>query len=244
MAIFAQIRGIWACPLGTPQARSKEYLQRCKKIMTTTYPTPKKYIGLMGGTFDPIHHAHLIIAEEVRATLKLDEILFIPAGDPPHKPSLTQTAKLHRLAMVELAIASNPSFHVSRIEIDRSGPSYLIDTLRLLRQELEPTVELSFIMGSDSLAQFPTWYDPQGILALLDYLILIQRPGYTQTTEYNTDLEAQLPTITGRLVTVNAPLLEISSTNLRYRLRTGLPIKYQVPEAVESYIKEHALYVH
>ena len=126
----------------------------------------------MGGTFDPIHHAHLIVAEEVRVVLKLDEIIFMPAGDPPHKPGRVQTAMHHRLRMVQLAIASNPHFLISRIEVDRAGPSYLVDTLRLLRQEWGTEVELSFIIGGDSLELFSTWYDPRSILAQLDHLIV------------------------------------------------------------------------
>src|SRR5436309_8413558 len=130
----------------------------------------------MGGTFDPIHHAHLIVAEEVRVVLKLDEIVFIPAGDPPHKPERVQTGKHHRLAMVELAIASNKHFLISHIEMDRPGPSYLVDTVRLLRQQWGKGVELSFIIGGDSLELFSTWYNPTGILTELDHLIAVRRP--------------------------------------------------------------------
>jgi len=202
----------------------------------------KRYIALMGGTFDPIHHAHLIVAEEVRAVLKLDKITFVPAGDPPHKPGRVQTDKRHRLKMVQLAIASNPHFLISRIEVDRSGPSYLIDTLRLLRLEWGQEVELAFIIGGDSLEQFVTWYDPAGILAQLDQLIVVSRPGYVEDIEYNKQLEEQLPGITQRLLTVEVPQIDISSTDLRRRVREGLPIKYQVPEAVEAYIKQHGLY--
>jgi nicotinate-nucleotide adenylyltransferase len=202
----------------------------------------KRHIGLMGGTFDPIHMAHLIVAEEVRFALHLDEIAFMPAGDPPHKPGRVQTPVQHRLAMVELAIASNPHFLISRIEVDRPGPSYLTDTLHLLRQEWGNEVELSFIIGGDSLEQFSTWYDPAGILAQLDYLIAVRRPGYVENIEYNKQLEDQLPGITRRLLTVKAPLLDISSTDIRRRVGEGFPIKYQVPEAVETYITEYGLY--
>ncbi len=204
----------------------------------------KRHVGLMGGTFDPIHMAHLIIAEEVRAVLKLDEIVFMPSGDPPHKPGRVQTTMYHRLAMVELAIASNPHFLISRIEVDRPGPSYLVDTLHLLRQQWGKGIELSFIIGGDSLEFFSTWYDPVGILEQLDYLIAVRRPGYVENIEYNKQLEDQLPGITRHLLTVKAPLMDISSTDLRRRVRENLPIKYQVPEAVEAYIKEHGLYQH
>ncbi len=212
--------------------------------MKSYQPAPgKRHIALMGGTFDPIHHAHLIIAEEVRAVLKLDAITFIPAGDPPHKPGLVQTDKHHRLKMVQLALASNPHFLISRIEIDRPGPSYLVDTLRLLRQEWGKEAKLSFIIGGDSLELFATWHDPMGILAQLDHLIVVRRPGYVEDIAYNKQLEGQLPGISRHLLTVKVPQLDISSTDLRRRVREGLPIKYQVPEAVEAYIKQHGLYL-
>ena len=211
--------------------------------MESYQPAPdKRHMALMGGTFDPIHLAHLIVAEEVRAVLKLDKITFIPAGDPPHKPGRVQSDKQHRLRMVQLAIASNPHFLISRIEVDRSGPSYLVDTLRQLHQEYGKEVELSFIIGRDSLELFETWYDPEGILAQLDHLIVVRRPGYVETIAYNKQLEDRLPGITRRLLTVEVPQMDISSTDLRRRVREGFPIKYQVPEAVEAYIKQHGLY--
>jgi nicotinate-nucleotide adenylyltransferase len=210
--------------------------------MSDGFTAGKYHITLMGGTFDPIHHAHLIIAEEVRAVLKLDKITFMPAGDPPHKPGRTETARHHRLRMVQLAIASNPHFTISHIEVDQPGPSYLVNTLRLLRQEWGKEVELSFIIGGDSLEQFSTWYDPVGILAQLNHLIVVRRPGYVEDIEYNKQLEEQLPGITQRLLTVKVPQMDISSTDLRRRVREGFPIKYQVPEAVEAYIKQHGLY--
>ena len=196
----------------------------------------------MGGTFDPIHYAHLIVAEEVRVVLKLDVVVFIPAGDPPHKPGLVQTGKHHRLKMVELAIASNPHFTISRIEVDRAGPSYLVDTLRLLRQTWGKEIELSFILGGDSLELFAVWHDPNGILAELDHLVAVKRPGYVENIEYNKKLEDRLPGITRRLLTVKVPQMDISSTDLRRRVREGCPIKYQVPEAVEAYIQQQGLY--
>jgi nicotinate-nucleotide adenylyltransferase len=203
----------------------------------------KRHVGLMGGTFDPIHHAHLIVAEEVQFVLKLDGVVFIPAGDPPHKPGSVQTATHHRLRMVELAIASNPHFLLSRIEVDRPGPSYLVDTLRLLRQQWGKEIELSFIIGGDSLELFSIWHDPSGILVELDHLIVVKRPGYVESSEYNKQLEDRLPGITRRLVTVKVPQMAFSSTDIRRRVREGFPIKYQVPEAVEAYIKQHGLYL-
>lgn len=199
-------------------------------------------IGLMGGTFDPIHIAHLIVAEEVYTALNLTEMVFVPAGHPPHKLGSTSTAPHHRLAMVELAIASNPHFSISRVEVDRPGPSYLVDTLRLLHEQWGPQIELNFVIGWDSLEDFPTWYDPGGILAQLTHLVAVRRPGYIEDVAYNQQLEQRLPGIAERLYVVSVPQLDISSTDLRHRLAEDRPIKYQTPEAVERYIIEYGLY--
>jgi nicotinate-nucleotide adenylyltransferase len=206
--------------------------------------TIRQRIGLMGGTFDPIHHGHLMISEEVLAELKLDQVIFIPAGNPPHKQKQDCTPAPQRLAMLQLAIASNPQFSLSLIEIERTGPSYLVETLRLLREHWGRDVELYFVMGWDSLQDLHKWRDPQGILAHLDYLVAVGRPGYNdaESTTYNKELEARLPGIMQRLIVVAAPQLEISSTDLRQRVTEGRPIKYQVPEAVERYIRDHHLY--
>jgi nicotinate-nucleotide adenylyltransferase len=196
----------------------------------------------MGGTFDPIHIAHLIVAEEVYTTLNLTEMVFIPAGNPPHKLGRTSTPSHHRLAMVELAIASNPHFSISRVEVDRPGPSYLVETLCLLHKQWGPDIELNFVIGWDSLEDFSTWYDPAGILAQLTHLVAVRRPGYVEDVLYNTQLELRLPGITKRLYVVSAPQLDISSTDLRHRVAQHKPIKYQTPEVVERYILEHDLY--
>jgi nicotinate-nucleotide adenylyltransferase len=196
----------------------------------------------MGGTFDPIHIGHLVIAEEARARLELDTMVFIPAGQPPHKPGRIVTPAQHRLAMVQLAIASNAHFAFSRVELDRPGPSYLVDTLRMLREQWGTQIDLDFVIGWDSLEELHTWYDPAGILARLTRLVAVGRPGYGGTTRHYAVLESRLPGITRQLVVVPVPLLEISSTALRQRVAEGRPIKYQTPEAVERYIVEHDLY--
>jgi nicotinate-nucleotide adenylyltransferase len=204
----------------------------------------KRRIALVGGTFDPIHYGHLVIAEEVRTALDMTEMIFIPAGQPPHKPGRVITPARHRLAMLELALASNSHFTISRVEMDRPGPSYLVDTLRILRTQMGTDVELSFVIGWDSLQELHTWYEPLGILALLDALVAVGRPGYVDGGAYNMkQLEARLPGITPRLHIVQAPQFSVSSTDLRQRVAQGQPIKYQVPEAVERYIFEHSLYV-
>lgn len=195
-------------------------------------------VGVLGGTFDPIHIGHLVAAEEARAQLRLDRVIFVPAGLPPHKLSNNISPIDHRLAMVKLAIASNPYFTISRVDIDRFGPCYTVDTIQLLRDELGSDVELYFIMGSDSLADLPTWHQPQRLIRLCR-LAVVERPGYQVDME---ELERVLPGITSRVHFINAPQLDISSTDIQRRVREGLPIKYQVPEAVEEYIYKHWLY--
>jgi nicotinate-nucleotide adenylyltransferase len=206
-------------------------------------------IGLMGGTFDPIHNGHLIMAEEVRVELDLDMVLFIPAGQPPHKlykPGYHTTAAYHRMAMVQLAISSNNFFIASRVEIDRSGPSYLVDTLRILHEQLPAEAQLTFILGWDSLQELPHWHQPADVLEQLTHLAAVGRPGYGDKIAYNVDddkeLVSRLPELTQKLCVVSTPPIGISSTDLRRRVAEGRPIKYQVPEAVEQYIHTHHLY--
>jgi len=204
----------------------------------------KRRIGLVGGTFDPIHYGHLVIAEEVRTALDMTEMIFIPAGQPPHKPERVITPARHRLAMLELAIASNPHFTLSLVEMERPGPSYLVDTLRILHTQMSTDIEFSFIIGWDSLEELHTWYQPMGILAQLDFLVAVGRPGYVDEGAYNNkQLEARLPGLTQRLRVVQTPQFSVSSTDLRQRVAQGRPIKYQLPEDVERYIFDHSLYV-
>jgi len=195
-------------------------------------------IGVFGGTFDPIHHGHLVAAEEVWSELQLDRVLFVPAGTPPHKRDKAVTPVHHRLAMVELAIASNPHFALSRLDVDRPGPSYTVDTITLLRAELGPEVEIFFIMGMDSLAEITTWHEPQR-LARLCRLAVVDRPWYQVDM---VALEAAIPGIVDRVILVHIPSLAIASSDLQQRVREGRPIKYQVPAAVEEYIYAHGLY--
>jgi nicotinate-nucleotide adenylyltransferase len=199
-------------------------------------------VGLIGGTFDPIHYAHLLIAEEVRATLDLAEMVFVPSGQPPHKKQSITTPAQQRLDMLELAIASNPHFSYSRIELDRPGSSYTVDTLRLLHEQWGRDTDLYFVIGGDSLEEFHTWHDPQGLLAELTSLVAVKRPGYVEEGEYTKILEERLPGIARRLLFVEAPQLEISATDLRRRVAEGRPIKYQTPEEVERYIQQYGLY--
>ncbi len=195
-------------------------------------------LGIFGGTFDPIHHGHLVAAEEAMHQLDLDRVLFVPAGTPPHKPAQPISAASHRLRMLELAIAGNPDFALSRVDVDRPAPSYTVETLELLRAEWGPGPRFFFIEGPDSLSDIVCWYQPQRLIELCE-LAVVARPGSEVDVA---GLERQLPGLTGRLHWVQMPLLEISSTDLRSRVRAGRPISYLVPRQVETYIRQHELY--
>ncbi len=199
-------------------------------------------VGILGGTFDPIHYGHLVIAEEVYAALNLAEMVFVPAGQPPHKPGNIVSDARHRLAMLELAIASNPHFTISLVDLDRPGPSYTVDTLRLLREQWGAQTAIYFVIGGDSLEELLNWYERARILEQLAHLVAICRPGYNEATDHLEWLEARLPGIRARLINVPAPQLDISATDLRTRVAEGRPIKYQTPEAVEQYILQQGLY--
>lgn len=199
-------------------------------------------IGLLGGTFDPVHYAHLAIAEEVYVALKLTRVLFVLAGQPPHKQGEIITPVQQRLAMLELAIAGNPHFALSLVDVQRDGPSYTVDTLRLLRQEWGARAEFFFIIGGDSLEDLPNWYKPGEILAQTR-LVALMRPGYTEISdERRARLETRLPALKQRLIVLEGPRMDLSSTELRQRVASGRPVKYQVPEAVEAYILRQGLY--
>ena len=195
-------------------------------------------IGILGGTFDPIHYAHLAIAEEARTQVGLERVVFVPAGQPPHKLDEVITPAHHRLAMLKLALASNPHFLISQVDLERPGPCYTADTLALLQEKWGPEAELYFIIGADSLLEMHTWYHPERIIELAR-LIVAPRLG---RSFHLAQLEKSLLGLSRRVLTIQTPLLEISSTDLRRRVREGKSIKYYLPEEVEAYIFEHGLY--
>ncbi len=196
-------------------------------------------LGILGGTFDPIHFGHLLAAEEARVAVHLDRVLFAPAGDPPHKQGHDILAVAHRLAMVRLATADNPAFVISRIDIDRPGPHYTVDFIRLLRDEWGTDAdETFFIMGADSLAQLLTWHRPRQLIELCR-LAVVARPGYHAELA---ELETALPGISHRVDWVRMPVLGISSSDLQRRAREGRSIRYQVPASVAQYVIDHRLY--
>lgn len=187
----------------------------------------------MGGTFDPIHHGHLVAASEVRAMLGLDEVVFVPTGQPWQKQAKAVSPAEHRYLMTVIATASNPAFTVSRVDIDRDGPTYTIDTLRDLHAQ-RPDAELYFITGADALAQILSWKDV-GELWDLAHFVGVTRPGHQLTDE-------GLPR--GELTLAEVPAMAISSTDCRARVARGEPVWYLVPDGVVQYIGKYRLYRH
>jgi nicotinate-nucleotide adenylyltransferase len=204
-------------------------------------PTDRR-VGVLGGTFDPIHYGHLVIAEQVREALGLDRVLFVPAAVPPHKIGLSITPAEQRAELVELAIAGNPSFAISRIELERDGPSYTADTLAALvvdaaRQRVAR--ELFFILSTEALAGIGEWHEPDRILAL-SRLAVVPRPGTPLPDR--AQLEAHFGAAAARIHLVETVPLAHSASAVRARAAAGRSIRYLVPPAVEAYICDHRLY--
>ncbi len=196
-------------------------------------------LGILGGTFDPIHYGHLVVAEECRARLGLDRVLILPAGEPPHKRRRVITPAAHRVAMVELGIASNPHFELCTVEVDRPGPSYTVDTLTRLLEEHGREATLYFLVGMDALSEILTWHQPARLVSLAR-IVAVTRPGVERFDLGQ--LEPAIPNARERLEVLDGPELRISATDLRERVAAGLPIRYQVPDAVMDYIYRHGLY--
>lgn len=197
-------------------------------------------IGVLGGTFDPIHHGHIIVAKETIARLNLAEVLFIPAGQPWLKADSPISVAAHRVQMVHLAIAREPHFKLSTMEVERAGPSYTVDTIAELQAQLGRGDELFFILGWDNLAQFPKWREPARLIKMC-YLVAVPRPGYPLPDLGS--LEAAIPGLSQRLILLDEPEVDIGSTEIRERVGQGLSVRHLVPEAVDEYIRQHKLYL-
>jgi nicotinate-nucleotide adenylyltransferase len=191
-----------------------------------------KRLGVMGGTFDPIHHGHLVAASEVADFLDLDEVIFVPTGQPWQKDDRKVSPAEDRYLMTVIATASNPRFSVSRVDIDRPGETYTIDTLRDLRAQRGPDTELYFITGADALARMISWRDADELFTLAHF-VGCTRPGHRLTLS---DLPAE------RITLLEIPALAISSTECRERVRDGHPIWYLVPDGIVQYISKRGLY--
>ncbi len=196
-------------------------------------------IGIMGGTFDPIHIGHLVTAETVRLAFNLDKVIFVPAGLPPNKQSASITSIRHRYIMTVMATYSNPYFFVSSIEMDRPGPSYTIDTIREFCALYGRKTEFFFITGSDAVTDLPTWKEVDSLLTICQFVVAA-RPGCSiavdKAINYFDGMQRQ------RIHRFATKELEISSTDIRERVKKGFSIKYIVPESVENYILKEGLY--
>ncbi|MDT7571863.1 MAG: nicotinate-nucleotide adenylyltransferase [Actinomycetota bacterium] len=188
-------------------------------------------VGIMGGTFDPIHHGHLVAASEVASLFSLDEVVFVPTGEPWQKSDRVVTQAEHRYLMSVIATASNPRFWVSRVDIDRGGPTYTVDTISDIAEQ-RPGAELYFITGADALAQILSWRNAEGALKLAHF-VGVTRPGYDLSADH-------LPTDSVTLLDV--PAMAISSSGCRERVAEGRPVWYLVPDGVVQYINKHNLY--
>lgn len=200
--------------------------------------TSHERVGLFGGTFDPPHVGHLILASEARSQLELSRVLWTVTPDPPHKQDQWITPLEHRLAMVKLAIEDDPAFELSGIELNRPGPHYTLDTIRLLAEQ-NPGMEIVPILGGDSLNDLPGWHKPKEVVFAAHWVGVMRRPGEETNLQ---ELERELPGISSKIHYVDAPLLEIASREIRQRAATGKPFRYYLPEPVYEYIEQHRLY--
>jgi len=199
---------------------------------------PNIRLGIFGGTFDPPHLGHLILASEACAQLQLSRLLWVLTPTPPHKRNQSITSLEHRRAMLELALADDPAFELSLVEINRPGPHYTVDTIHLIAEE-NPQAALILLIGGDSLRDLPTWHRPQELVAACHEIGVMRRPGAVTDLAA---LEASLPGIRSKVRFVEAPLLEIASREIRRRIAQGLPFRYYLPPRVYQYILEHQLY--
>jgi len=196
-------------------------------------------MGVFGGTFDPIHSGHLIIAEEARLKLGLTRIIFVPAGQPWLKTNREITRAVHRVEMVKRAIAGNAHFELSTIDVDRPGPSYSVDTVSIIKKQLGGRAKIFFLIGWDSLAEIPEWHKPARLIQLCK-LVAVVRPGFSRPDLKS--LESSAPGIAHSVVWLDISPIDINSSDIRDRVAQGLSIHGMVPEAVASYIKEKKLY--
>jgi nicotinate-nucleotide adenylyltransferase len=197
-------------------------------------------MGICGGTFDPVHIGHLAVAEMVRSGFGLDRILFIPTGKPPHKNTNSVTDPVHRLNMVKCAVSTNPSFEAVSIEVDRQGYTYTVDTLNELHRIYPQETEFYYIIGADVVMDLLTWKRVEEVFTLTRFIALM-RPGY-KNTEFDSHIKTLKRKYDINIVSFEAPLIDISSTMIRERIRNGESVKYLVSEPVEKYIRENNLY--
>lgn len=210
------------------------------KILEGSGTGKVRRIALMGGTFDPIHYGHLVTAESVREKFGFDTVMFIPSGNPPHKRRISVSSPVHRYNMVQMAVASNRYFTVSRVEIDREGSTYTIDTIRELKSLLRNDADIYFITGADAILEVLTWKDPNELLSMCKF-IAVTRPGYDKGALIQKVQE--LKALYNCDITImDVPSFDISSSDIRQKVARCQSIKYLVPENVEQYIYMNNLY--
>jgi nicotinate-nucleotide adenylyltransferase len=195
-------------------------------------------IGIFGGTFDPPHLGHLILADEAVDHLRLNRLLWVLTPDPPHKPGQPISDSRSRLRLVRLAIRGNPAFEISRVDLDRTGPHYALDSMKILREQY-PQAELIYLIGGDSLHDLPTWYRPAELVQLCHTIGVMRRPGDEVDLSL---LESKIPGISAKIAWIDAPLLEISSSQIRQRAAAGQAFRYYVPPLVYRDICRTGLY--
>lgn len=207
--------------------------------MNSSFPLDVPRLGLLGGTFDPIHVGHLIVAEALAYRLGLDHVVFLPAANPPHKSGQPLSSSSDRLEMIRLSIAGAKGFSVSQVDLQRPGPSYTADMLAEVRARVDRDTKLYFLMGMDSFRDFPSWFEP-GKIGKLAHLGVARRPGVDVSM---IDIERQVPETRGKIAIVNVPLIDISSSDIRERIRIGRNFRFHVAPAVADFIRENRLYV-
>ncbi|GMR11187.1 MAG: nicotinate-nucleotide adenylyltransferase [Anaerolineae bacterium] len=195
-------------------------------------------IGVFGGTFDPPHIGHLVLADEARFEMGLSKVLWVVTGEPPHKPDRPIIPVKHRLRMVELAIQNDPAFELSRLEVDRPGPHYAVDTLAELA-EARPDDERAYVMGKDSLRDLPAWRSPERFVQLSKAIVVLNRPDVEANLE---QLDTKLPGLADKVHFLEVPVVDVASRDIRRRVASGKPYRYLVARAVADYIAEHDLY--
>jgi nicotinate-nucleotide adenylyltransferase len=195
-------------------------------------------IGIFGGTFDPPHIGHLILAAEALEQLNLDHVLWVLTTFPPHKKQLKITPLVNRVRMVELAIEDNPRFIISRVEIDREPPHYAVDTVMLLKAQA-PQDEFYYLMGMDSFNELPMWHHPADFVKICDGIVVMLRHGETLNTS---TVDAKVPVVGEKTQFLSAPIIEISSSDIRYRIKKGIQYRYLVPDKIYLYIQDNRLY--
>ena len=197
-------------------------------------------IGVLGGTFDPIHVGHLILAEEARIKLGLSKVLFVPAGHPWLKVDHVITPQEHRVEMVRRAIASNPYFELCTLELEHSSPSYTVDTITMLRKQLGAEASFFFILGRDALVDLPLWKEPRKLVQICKLVVASRLSSNSPSLK---SLETSIPGVLDNVIQLDMPVIEISSSGIRQRLARGLSVRYLVPGEVEEYIIKQKIYL-